>query len=698
MESYPTLSVGQVPRQKPVECDALLVRVRAAFVSRLRAASTRRVVRVPAVIAIHAALIVTASYFAWWLRFDGVVPPRLTNTFAQTVLWALLIRGLVFIPFGLYAGLWRYTSIWDLSRIVAAVVTSSLALYLLIYRDLGPAGFPRSIIIVDSLLLLSFLGGARLFGRVIQSATRSTRGRRVLIVGAGDSGEMIVREMRRGGGYQPIGFIDDDPAKVGRTIHGVRVLGTRADLPRVVTATRPQEVLVAIPTAKGASVRGVVHLLEAFKLPITTLPGLEEMVNGKVGVKHIRPLAIEDLLPRQPVALNAQGVRSLVSGKRVLVTGAGGSIGSELCRQIAALEPASLILFERYENSLYAITNDLSDRGLGASVCPTIGDVTDARRVEAVFAEHRPHLVFHAAAHKHVPLMEANPCEAVKNNVLGTHTVAEAARRHGAERFVLISTDKAANPSSIMGATKRVAELIVQAMSGRGDTRFVTVRFGNVLGSNGSVIPRMVDQIRAGGPVTVTHPEIRRYFMLIPEAVELVLQAAVLARSRETFVLDMGEQLKVLDVAKNLIRLSGFVPEEEIPIIFIGLRPGEKLTEELVGEGETLEPAGISKIFRVRWSTAPDALRLAQQIEVLVQLAVHGHFQDTISHLRGLVPTFATADSGGGNAAITAASAVRAATGASVGSPAPRRPAKSLGVQPRPFVVPLTAANSLRQE
>jgi FlaA1/EpsC-like NDP-sugar epimerase len=685
MASYSTISVTEVPRQKSVG--------RNAFLARLRAASTSRVLRIPVVLAIHAALIITASYFAWWLRFDGAVPPGAADTFAQTVLGVLAIRGLVFVPFGLYGGLWRYTSIWDLSRIVAAVLTSSLALYLLIYRDLGPAGFPRSIIIIDSLLLISFLGGARLFGRIIQSATRSTRGRRVLIVGAGDAGEMIVREMRRFGGYQPIGFIDDDPAKVGRTIHGVEVLGTRDDLPRVVMATRPQEVLIAIPTAKAAAVRGIVHLLEAFKLPITTLPGLEEMVNGKVGVKHIRPLAIEDLLPRKPVALNTQGVRGLVGGKRVLVTGAGGSIGSELCRQIAALEPASLILLERYENSLYAITNDLADRGLGASVHPTIGDVTDASRMEAVFAEHRPHLVFHAAAHKHVPLMEANPCEAVKNNVLGTNTVAEAARRHGAERFVLISTDKAANPSSVMGATKRVAELIVQAMSGRGDTRFVTVRFGNVLGSNGSVIPRMVEQIRVGGPVTVTHPEIRRYFMLIPEAVELVLQAAVLARSQETFVLDMGEQLKVLDVAKNLIRLSGFVPEEEIPITFIGLRPGEKLTEELVGEGETLEPAGISKIFRVRWSATPDSLRLAQQVEALGRVALQGHFQDTISHLHRLVPTFNTA-----HAANTTTSVVSAPAGASVVAPAPRRPANPLRMLPRPLVASLAAVKSLGQE
>lgn len=618
-----------------------------AFLSDLRTAMIAR--RFPLVVATHSALIIIASYFACWLRFDGDIPPALIATYVQTLPWLLAIRGLTFIPFGLYGGLWRYTGVWDLSRIVTAVVASSVALHLLIYRNLGPAGYPRSLVIIDSLLLVSFLGGVRLLWRVVPGAIQAKRGRRVLIVGAGDAGEMIVREMGRGGGYRPVGYIDDDPAKVGRSIHGVTVLGTRDDLPRVLAATKPREVLIAIPSSKGAIIRDIVHRLEPFKLPITTLPSLEEIVHGQVVVKHIRPLAIEDLLPRTQVPLNAAAARELVTGKRVLVTGAGGSIGSELCRQIAQLEPSNLILYERYENSLYAIANDLADRWAGVSVHPAVGDVTDASRVDAVFAEHRPHLVFHAAAHKHVPLMEANPCEAVKNNVSGTQTVAEAARRHGVARFVLISTDKAANPSSVMGASKRVAELIVQAVSADGETRFVTVRFGNVLGSNGSVIPRMLDQIRTGGPVTVTHPEIRRYFMLIPEAVQLVLHAAMLAQARETFVLDMGEQLRVLDVARNLIRLSGFVPDEEIPIRFIGLRPGEKLVEELVSEGETLEPAGAEKIFRVRWPAVPDP-RLADQVAALVRAAEQGRSEALIRQLCQIVPTFKPSASPSGQA------------------------------------------------
>jgi FlaA1/EpsC-like NDP-sugar epimerase len=593
----------------------------------------------PFVVAVHWVLIALAAYLACWLRFDGDVPPHIVAVYLRTLPWVIVIRSLIFLPFGLYDGLWKYTGIWDLSRIVLAVLTSAVVLYAPIYSPLGPEGFPRSIVIIDSLLLISFLGGVRLIRRVVQTVPRSVAGHRVLIWGAGDAGEMIVREMHRDGSYDPVGFIDDNPAKVGRAIHGVTVLGTANELARIIDAAQPQEVLVAIPSARAAAVRDILQRLEPFKLPITTLPDLKDLVNGKVGVKQIRPLAIEDLLPRSPVTLRVSDVQALVKGKRVLVTGAGGSIGSELCRQIVALEPAHLILYERYENSLYTVTNDLSDKAPAGSICPVIGDVTDADRVDAVFSRYRPHLVFHAAAHKHVPLMETNPCEAVKNNVGGTRMVADASRRHGVERFVLISTDKAANPSSIMGATKRVAEMIVQAMSDGSRTRFVAVRFGNVLGSNGSVIPRMVEQIRSGGPVTVTHPEIRRYFMLIPEAVELVLQAAVLARGRETFVLDMGEQMRIVDMAKNLIRLSGFVPDVQIPIKFVGLRPGEKLVEELVGEGETLEPSEVPKIFRVGWPHT-DASRLGEQVEAAVSHARLGQEAETIAHLLAIVPTF----------------------------------------------------------
>ncbi len=440
------------------------------------------------------------------------IPREYYLAYLQTMPWLIAIRGFTVLPFGLYGGLWRYTGVWDLSRIVLAVVTSSTLLHVFVYRQLGPAAYPRSIVIIDSLLLVCFLGGTRLLWRVVPSLVRTKPGRRVLIVGAGDAGDMIVREMRKSGAYEPVGFIDDDRSKLGRTIHGVKVLGTRADLhPR-----HREQMRVRLCSPCRARRRPFAASSASWKTSRcpsrrcrTPIGARERSGEGQ----QIRLLRRSNLLPRSQVALNTEEGRRLVKGKRVLVTGAGGSIGSELCRQIGALEPAELILYERYENSLYTITNDLADRGVKVLVHSVIGDVTDVARTSAVFAQHRPHLVFHAAAHKHVPLMEANPCEAIKNNVVGTRVVAEMSRDYGAERFVLVSTDKAVNPSSVMGASKRVAELIVQTI-GRDakDTRFVTVRFGNVLGSNGSVIPRMLDQIRSGGPVTVTHPDIRRYF------------------------------------------------------------------------------------------------------------------------------------------------------------------------------------------
>ena len=588
-------------------------------------------------------LIPVSTVTAILLRFDGAVPREIWAALLPTLPALLGVRGVAFVAFGIDGGLWRYSGVWDLCRILLAVATSSVLLYVNVYRPLTPALYPRSVVIIDALLLICLLGGLRLAWRMAPFRSRLTtigRRRRVLIIGAGDAGDMIVREMRKGGIYRPVGFIDDDRSKVGRSIHGIKVLGTRADIPTIVAATKPAEALVAIPSAPPELVRNFVHRLEGFKIPITTLPSLSELVNGKVGVNEIRPMAIEDLLPRTQVALDIQPVRQLISGKRVLVTGAGGSIGSELCRQIAALSPTDLVLYERYENSLYAIVNDLTDRPVAPNVHAVVGDVTDAARVQEVFAQYRPQLVFHAAAHKHVPLMEANPSEAVKNNVIGTQMVAEAARNYNADHFVLISTDKAVNPTSVMGATKRVAEFVVQHTAAEpSHTRFVTVRFGNVLGSNGSVIPRMMEQIRAGGPVTVTHPDIRRYFMLIPEAVQLVLQATVVGGG-ETFVLEMGEQVRILDIARNLIRLSGYVPDEDIPITFVGLRPGEKLHEELTADGERLEPAGVEKILRVRRHDSLEPVGFREQLAVLVANAGLGEHREVLRQLGRIVPNF----------------------------------------------------------
>jgi FlaA1/EpsC-like NDP-sugar epimerase len=591
------------------------------------------------VVASHLVAIAVANYLAFQLRFDGAVPPPDAALFRQFVIWVIAIRGVGFALLRLYEGLWRYTSVYDLRRILIGVGASTVALYVLVYGVYGAGSYPRSVFIVDSLLLTFFMGGGRLVYRTLQELRRLQPQKRLLIYGAGDAGELIVRDLRRYHTYEPIGFVDDDPQKIGRRIHGVSVLGSREQLSQIVVRERPHEVLIAMPGADPVTVRSIVKILEPFKIPIRTLPNLRDLDRCRVTVTDIRALSIEDLLTRAPVGLDSERVREIVTGKRVLVTGAGGSIGGELCRQIAALEPELLVLYERYENSLYQIANGLE--GHKPIIRSVIGDITDRRRLDAVFAQYRPQLVFHAAAHKHVPLMELNVCEAVKNNVSGTRRLSEAALRHGVEKVVLISSDKAVNPSSVMGATKRVAELILLERSSRSTaTQFVTVRFGNVLGSNGSVVPRFLEQIRTGGPVTVTHPEMRRFFMLIPEAVQLVLHAAAVGEGGAVYVLDMGEQIKLLDVARNLIRLSGLVPDEEIAISYTGPRPGEKLYEELVGTGEALEPSAVDKILRVRTQGPTVSPALASQLRHLERLAIRGDSDGVLMQLACIVPTF----------------------------------------------------------
>lgn len=597
------------------------------------------------VVVLHLGLIALSNYLALWLRFDGVVPNELAARARELLPVLLFVRAVTFIPFRLYEGLWRYTGISDARNIVLAVVTSSLVFFSIVRLGFGSNVYPRSVYIIDAVLLICLVGGVRSIRRLVRELSRGNTDRRVLIFGAGDAGEMIVRDMKRHAFYngEPIGFVDDDRRKVGHRIHGLPVFGTRAELADIVEREHPDDVLIAIPTADPTTIRAVVKALEPYKLAIKTLPNLRDVLDGKVTVSQIRELSIEDLLPRAPVGLDQAPVGRLIGGQTVLVTGAGGSIGSELCRQILSFGPRSLVLFERYENSLFAIENDLRDRGGSCEIRAVVGDMTDRRRVNAVIAEFLPEIIFHAAAHKHVPLMEASPCEAVKNNVGGTWVLARAAVAHGVSRFVMISTDKAVNPTSVMGTSKRVCEIIVQGIANGGranGTKFSVVRFGNVLGSNGSVIPRFMDQIRAGGPVTVTHPEIRRFFMLIPEAVQLVLHAATLGEAGEVMVLDMGEQLKVLDVARHLIRLSGFVPDEDIQIVFTGLRPGEKLFEELRGIAEDSEPCGIEKITRIRRQALPDWRMVEPEILGLIRLARRGRKPEVLQRLREIVPTY----------------------------------------------------------
>jgi FlaA1/EpsC-like NDP-sugar epimerase len=466
--------------------------------------------------------------------------------------------------------------------------------------------------------------------------------RHVLIIGAGDAGELIVRDMLKNPIYnlQPIGFVDDDRTKVGRTIHNLPVLGTRSDLPRVIETYQPDEILVAIYRADPRLLREIVRSLDSYKLPIKTLPSLRDMINGNVTADQIRNISLEDLLHRGPVGLDPQPLRRLIEGRRVLITGAGGSIGAELCRQVSKLNAGLLLLFERYENALYMIEGELRSGGATCPTVPLIGDVTDAERVRAVFDEFRPEVVIHAAAHKHVPLVQQNPCEAVKNNVRGTRIVAEAAAAHAAERFVLISTDKAVQPASVMGASKRVAELVVRLACLHSSTCFATVRFGNVLGSNGSVIPKFLEQINRGGPVTVTHPEVERFFMTIPEAVNLVLHSASLNESGALYVLDMGTPVKVLDMARHLIRLSGLVPDEDIHIEFIGLRPGEKLHEELIDVGEQAERSPIPQLFKVSRPPLNNPDALSRDLLRLEGLAGAGEQESLLQALAGLVHGF----------------------------------------------------------
>jgi len=594
------------------------------------------------VLVAHSALIVLANYLAFWLRFDGTIPDGYWALWLDTIPWLVVLRGLTFVPFHIYEGVWRYVGIRDLRAILGGVFSSTVVFYVLIHGLLGLSNYPRSVFLVDSVFLVFLVGGIRVGWRFYREYQPGGKGTRVLIFGAGDAGQAIAREIHAGGqhGYLPVGFVDDDRAKAGQRIHGVPVLGTRNDLPRIIAEARPSEVLVAIPRATPGVLRAVVKALEPYKLPIKALPHLRDILDGRVTLNDVRRLEVADLLGRAPVGLDPQNVSHLVEGKRVLVTGAGGSIGSELSRQVAALRPSSLVLLERYENALWALERSLAGAQAGVDVYPIIGDVTDEGRIDEVLRERRPQVILHAAAHKHVPLMELNPCEAIKNNVKGTRIVGEAAVRHGVDRFVLISTDKAVNPSSVMGATKCVAELLTMRLAERASTCFMVVRFGNVMGSNGSVIPLFLEQIKNGGPVTITHPDMRRYFMLIPEAVQLVLQAAALGDNGAAYVLDMGDEIRVLDIARNLIRLSGFIPEREIPITFIGPRPGEKLSEELVASGETVEPSGIQGIRRVRASANPTCATLEQDVAELERLAELGGAGSVIQQLCALVPTF----------------------------------------------------------
>jgi FlaA1/EpsC-like NDP-sugar epimerase len=587
-----------------------------------------------------------ATFLAFNIRFEGMVPAEFVSLGLSAFGYVAAVYLACYFLVGAHRGLWSFTGIHDFIKIPVVAFTGGVGSYVLIHQILAWTNYPRSIYILTAVFLFVLMsvnrGGVRLFRQWFQGLGQ--HGTPVVIVGAGRAGEMLVRDMRHNAhyAYKPVAFIDRDLSKQGSTIHGIPVAGDFRALPAVIAKHQPREIIVAIPSASPAQLRGIVKDCQPYGLPIKVLPSVRDILRGDVTVLSIRPLALADLLSRAVVPAESQGLDVLIAGKCVLVTGAGGSIGSELCRQIALHHPGRLVLVERYENNLYEIETALRDADAtkDVDVRACLVDILDDGRMETIFAAYQPDLVFHAAAHKHVPIVEGNPAEGALNNILGTHRVAVLAKRFSVERMILVSTDKAVNPTNVMGATKRFAEYVVRSLSGSGATRFITVRFGNVLGSNGSVVPRFQQQIERGGPVTVTHPDIERYFMLIPEAVHLVLEAARRGEGGEVFVLDMGDPVKIVDLAQNMIRLAGFVPNDDIAITYTGLRPGEKLFEELFDKEERVEPTSHPK---PRMAVS-DSLWSAEDLETAIAAvadAVESRDADRLQEvLRRFVPSY----------------------------------------------------------
>jgi FlaA1/EpsC-like NDP-sugar epimerase len=598
-------------------------------------------------LAADAALIAAAWWLAFQLRFDFEVPIFFRRMLWETILIVVAIKLAVFVAFGFYNRWWRYVSTQDMWRAATGVAAASAIAAVAIYfgYPVERVRLPRGVALADLLLLLAFVTGTRLLARTVIERPASgrilARGKEVLIVGAGDAGRLILDEIQRSRalGYTPMGLIDDDTRKKGMKLRGVKVLGTTADLPHVIRDNRPDEILIAIPSAPGELRRRVVEVARAAGVPVKTLPGLYELISGDLDLAgQIRPVQVEDVLGREPVEVDLDAIASFLAAETVLVTGAGGSIGSELCRQIARMDPARLILLDHGESALFEIERELVDERGFKACFPILADVKSERKVRQIFDRYRPTVVFHAAAYKHVPLMEANPLEAVRNNTLATKVVADAAVEAGAKRFVLVSTDKAADPKNLMGQSKALCERIVEAYGARKDvsTRFCAVRFGNVLGSSGSVIPIFRRQIEKGGPVTVTHPDMTRYFMTIPEAVALVIQAAAIGGQGRIYVLDMGEPVKILDLARNMIRLSGREPETEIAIEFVGARPGDKLEEVLWSEGESVAPTEHPKVLRV--SRPPiDSDWLEDELVELQRLVEAGETLELVSRVAAII-------------------------------------------------------------
>lgn len=589
---------------------------------------------------LDAAIVNLSLYLSFYLRFDGFIPAQYLAKYEDSWPEVTGICLITFVIFNLYSRLWKFASIGELLSIISATTVGTMAV--LLYTFMINNTYPRSIYFIFWLLLTGFIGFSRLVLRASNHFTETFKKmkngkKRVLIVGAGHAGSLVIKEFKQNPELEmvPVGIIDDDKSKHGLSIYGVRVLGGREKIPYIVEAKKVEEIIIAMPSVDRREVKKIADICSATKCKVKIVPGIYELLNGKVDVRKIRDIRIEDLLGREPVRININAAKEYLKGKKVLVTGAGGSIGSELVRQVARFEPELLLLFDISENNIFDLEHQLKTYFPKQKYIPIIGSIRDVAKVEAVMAKYRPDVVFHAAAHKHVPLMELNPMEAIKNNVFGTLYVAEAAKKYKAERFILISTDKAVNPKNVMGASKRVAEIIIQMMAKSGDTRFAAVRFGNVLGSAGSVIPLFKKQIEAGGPVTVTHPEVTRYFMTIPEAVQLVIQAGAMAEGGEIFVLDMGEPVKILDLATEMIKLSGLEPGKDIKIEFIGLRPGEKLHEELFYDKEDVIKTQCEKIYLAKTSSSYSEFKKELENLKNIFLASNKELQKLIERFEG---------------------------------------------------------------
>jgi FlaA1/EpsC-like NDP-sugar epimerase len=591
-------------------------------------------------------LLINFAYFgSLMLRFDGNIPQLYLDYYVKSFFLVTIIVLLCFYKFDIYDRLWRFASTNEMFSILSATTIASLLMLGFTYmlRFL----YPRSIYLLFWLLLTALISGYRFMLRVFfsHSMNSAQKGKsdaiNVMIIGAGDAASVVVEEFLRHPGLKrrPIVLIDDNKNKHGMKIRGVPVEGGREAIPQIVFEKSIQEIIIAMPSADRRDIREIVQICNKTKCNLKILPGIYELIDGRVTVKRLRDVKIEDLLGRDPVKVDIEEISNYIRHKKILVTGGGGSIGSELCRQIARFNPKQLLIFDINENNIYDLEFDLNTTYPNLKYKSIIGTVREAARLESVFKEYRPDIVFHAAAHKHVPLMEQNPLEAIKNNVFGTLNAAQLSDRYQVEKFILISTDKAVNPTSIMGATKRIAEIIIQMQNKDSNTTYSAVRFGNVLGSRGSVVPLFKKQIEAAGPVTVTHPEIMRYFMTIPEAVQLVIQAGALAKGGEIFILDMGDPVKIDDLAKDMIRLSGLKPGEDIQIKYTGLRPGEKLFEELLLREEGIAATKNDRIYIAK-PTYMDAVDFSKELDQLKKILSSGRATDAAKVISNIVPMY----------------------------------------------------------